>query len=440
MNLLNLFFNKVLAERAADWQVGFQIPASPVMEGIVYFHHDIFYILVMIVFFTFFLILRCLMRFGYTDLSKEAFERKKEKAIFMSSEKYGDRSLYSFSHAPMLEIIWTLIPAAILVLISIPSYSLIYSIDEMINPLWTVKVVGHQWYWTYEDLDINYLINDLESLNYLNFDVQELEFLEKKINYANELNNNIQEQEYLKYLINDADKDFNLFTNKEELNNLTSFKSSNEDIANFEWNSQTRKEFESLYKQSLERRLQEQKVEAVEDSKEESMNSNNLNDLVDQLVEGESQSSEFDGNIIDKVSDVLKGDDIFLSYDSYMVPTEDVEVSWKRLLKVDNELFVPIETNVRFLITSGDVIHSWAVPALGIKLDACPGRLNQTSVFIKRASVFYGQCSEICGVNHGFMPIAVKSIDSLGEGTNLGEYRTKLVEGLLSYFEKEKCL
>lgn len=413
MNFLNLFFNKVLAERAADWQVGFQIPASPVMEGIVYFHHDIFYILVMIVFFTFFLILRCLMRFGYTDLSKEAFERKKEKTIFMNSDKYGDRSLYEFSHAPMLEIIWTLIPAAILVLISIPSYSLIYSIDELINPLWTVKVVGHQWYWTYEDLDINYLINDLESLNYLNFDVQELEFLEKKINYANELNNNIQEQEYLKYLINDADKDSSLFTNKEELKNLTSFKSSEEN---------------SLVEDKV------QNTDVKENSEED------LNFLVDELVDTESQYSEIDANIIDKVSDVLKGDDIFLSYDSYMVPTEDVEVSWKRLLKVDNELFVPIETNVRFLITSGDVIHSWAVPALGIKLDACPGRLNQTSVFIKRASVFYGQCSEICGVNHGFMPIAVKSIDSLGEGTNLGEYRTKLVEGLLSYFEKEKCL
>lgn len=412
MNFLNLFLNKVVAERSQDWQVGFQIPASPVMEGIVHFHHDIFYILVMIVFFTFFLIFRCLMRFGYTNPHKELEERQ-------------DSTKIVFSHASLLEIIWTLIPAAILVLISIPSYSLIYSIDELVNPLWTVKVVGHQWYWTYEDLDINYLINDLDALNYLNFCSTELEFLENKINYANELNDFIQEQDYLKYLINDADSSF--ISNKSELNNLISFKSSEDS---------TETSNEIINSNSVETSDETEVTESKSSIAEKFFNSS----IVDDLIRKEKEHSELGIHILNEVSDAIKGDDIFLSYDSYMVPTEDVEVSWKRLLKVDNELFVPIETNVRFLITSGDVIHSWAVPALGIKLDACPGRLNQTSVFIKRASVFYGQCSEICGVNHGFMPIAVKSIDSLGEGTNLGEYRTKLVEGLLSYFEKEKCL
>ena len=82
-----------------------------------------------------------------------------------------------------------------------------------------------------------------------------------------------------------------------------------------------------------------------------------------------------------------------------------------RLLEVDNRLYVPVETHIRVLITSSDVLHSWAVPSLGIKLDACPGRLNQTSLYVQRTGVFYGQCSEICGIGHGFMPIVVEVIE-----------------------------
>ena len=71
---------------------------------------------------------------------------------------------------------------------------------------------------------------------------------------------------------------------------------------------------------------------------------------------------------------------------------------------------LPSRTHIRVLVTAADVLHSWAVPALGVKMDACPGRLNQTSIFLNREGVFYGQCSEICGVNHGFMPIVVESV------------------------------
>jgi heme/copper-type cytochrome/quinol oxidase subunit 2 len=77
---------------------------------------------------------------------------------------------------------------------------------------------------------------------------------------------------------------------------------------------------------------------------------------------------------------------------------------------VDFRLVLPTNTYIRALISSADVLHSWAVPSFGVKLDACPGRLNQVSMFIKRPGVFYGQCSEICGVNHGYMPIVIKSV------------------------------
>jgi len=80
-----------------------------------------------------------------------------------------------------------------------------------------------------------------------------------------------------------------------------------------------------------------------------------------------------------------------------------------RLLTVDNPLFIPVETNVRLIITSHDVIHAFAIPSLGLKVDAVPGRLNQLSCYINRSGIYYGQCSELCGVNHGFMPIQLVS-------------------------------
>jgi cytochrome c oxidase subunit 2 len=80
-----------------------------------------------------------------------------------------------------------------------------------------------------------------------------------------------------------------------------------------------------------------------------------------------------------------------------------------RLLETTRRLFLPTECHIRLLVSSADVLHSWAVPSLGIKRDACPGRLNQVTFFIKREGVFYGQCSEICGVNHGFRPIVVQA-------------------------------
>ena len=82
-----------------------------------------------------------------------------------------------------------------------------------------------------------------------------------------------------------------------------------------------------------------------------------------------------------------------------------------RLLEVDNRICLPEGRHIRVLVTAADVLHSWAVPSFGVKVDACPGRLNQTSMFIKRPGVFYGQCSEICGVNHGFMPICVEVVN-----------------------------
>ena len=99
-----------------------------------------------------------------------------------------------------------------------------------------------------------------------------------------------------------------------------------------------------------------------------------------------------------------------LEFDSYMIPVGDLESGALRLLEVDHRLVVPIQTQVRVLVSGADVLHSFAVPSLSVKLDAIPGRLNQTNFFIKRPGVFYGQCSEICGANHSFMPIVVEAV------------------------------
>jgi len=95
-----------------------------------------------------------------------------------------------------------------------------------------------------------------------------------------------------------------------------------------------------------------------------------------------------------------------------MIPTNDLVEGSFRLLETDTRVVLPEAAYIRTLISATDVIHSWAIPSFGIKVDACPGRLSQASIFIKREGVFLGQCSEICGVNHGFMPIVVVGTDA----------------------------
>lgn len=169
------------------------------------------------------------------------------------------------THQSLFEILWTIIPACILVVLAIPSLQLLYSLDFLVldyEPIITVKVLGHQWYWTYE-----YVV--FSEANPVNFEL--------------------------------------------------------------------------------------------------------------------------------------------INFDSYLVPDDELNLDGLRLLEVDNPLIIPGNSYIRFLVTSVDVLHAWAVPSLGIKVDAVPGRLNQVFTFIKRTGDFYGQCSEICGVNHGFMPIRIVS-------------------------------
>nr|ACJ36165.1 cytochrome oxidase subunit II [Cheirogaleus medius] len=99
-----------------------------------------------------------------------------------------------------------------------------------------------------------------------------------------------------------------------------------------------------------------------------------------------------------------------LCFDSYMTPSSDLKPGELRLLEVDNRVVLPTEMSIRMLISSEDVLHSWTVPSLGVKTDAIPGRLNQATLMTSRPGIYYGQCSEICGANHSFMPIVLELV------------------------------
>nr|YP_009184377.1 cytochrome c oxidase subunit II [Dasypus kappleri]ALO62426.1 cytochrome c oxidase subunit II [Dasypus kappleri] len=209
-------------------QLGFQDATSPIMEELLHFHDHT----LMIVFLISSLVLYIITLMLTTKLTHT-----------------------STMDAQEVETVWTILPAIILILIALPSLRILYMMDEINNPLLTIKAMGHQWYWSYE------------------------------------------------------------YTDYEDLN-----------------------------------------------------------------------------------------------FDSYMIPTSDLKPGELRLLEVDNRLVLPMELSIRMLISSEDVLHSWAVPSLGLKTDAIPGRLNQATLMATRPGLYYGQCSEICGSNHSFMPIVLELV------------------------------
>jgi len=128
----------------------------------------------------------------------------------------------------------------------------------------------------------------------------------------------------------------------------------------------------------------------------------------DYMIFDETVKINKDGKIYN-VNFKPKDEDNYI-IESYMINDADLPLGGLRLLEVDNKLMLPVNTAIRLLITSEDVLHAWAVPALGIKMDACPGRLNEIIINIRDIGAYFGQCSELCGWYHGFMPIAIQSV------------------------------
>ena len=216
-----------------EWQVGFQEAASPSMERIVDFHNLLLWLITAISLFVLALLVIVVVRFN-------------EKANPTPSKT---------THNTMIEVIWTAVPVIILVWLFIPSYNLMVTNDRVEDADMTVKVIGHQWYWSYEYPD--------------------------------------------------------------------------------------------------------------------------------------------HGNF---------------TFDANMTFAEDLEDKSLRMMETDNHVVLPVGKKVRLLFTADDVLHSWGIPALGIKLDAVPGRLNETWVEITKPGMYYGFCSELCGVNHSYMPVAIEAV------------------------------
>ena len=242
-------------DAARPLQFGFQDSGTVAAEGMVGFHD---YLLLMLIFIG--AIIFELLRHSLVTFSKNSSNSK--------------RDTLTITHSSYLEIIWTVIPAYALLLIAVPSFTLLYSLDDLIDASLVIRITGHQWYWTYE---------------------------------------------YTKYTFPNTEYSF--------------------------------------------------------------------------------------------------------TFDSYMKNTSDLKLGQLRLLEVDNRVLLPTKTHIRLLVTADDVLHSWAVPSFGIKVDACPGRVSQASLYIKRSGHYYGQCSEICGFNHGFMPIVIR-------GVNKGMYILWYIERL----------
>lgn len=222
----------------------FQQPATVVMESLLSFNEKLLFLIITIVVLIGWLLILLIINYLETDNEKKT----------------------CFSHDNPLEIVWTSLPTLILMGLSVPSFTLLYSLDELTDPRFTFKIYGHQWFWTYEHTDFNSVC---------------------------------------------------------------------------------------------------------------------------------------------KPGQIIK-------YTSYMLDREDYIMKICegpiRLLEVDKRFTMPAGVHLRLLVTAVDVLHSWTIPSFGIKIDACPGRLNQVTLFIKRLGAFYGQCSEICGVGHGFMPCSVYAV------------------------------
>jgi cytochrome c oxidase subunit 2 len=228
------------------YQLGFQDPATSTMEGIFLFNLHLLFVIISIVLLVAWLLFIILKNF--TELNNS--------------------SIQTFTHSNIIEIVWTSIPALILLSLASPSFSLLYSLDEISNPELTLKILGHQWYWSYETSDFKSCSNG-------------------------------QVLKYSSYMLTNA----------------------------------------------------------------------------------------------------------FLK--------ENHSTGFFRNLETNKRVILPTNTHLRLLVTAVDVLHSWTIPSFGVKVDACPGRLNQANLFIKRFGVFFGQCSEICGVNHGFMPIVLLAVPSI---------------------------
>ena len=352
----------LFADYPRPWQVSFQKPATTMMEGIIDLHHDIFTFLVIILVFVTFMIGTVLVRYQASFVSQNA-----RIPVMQYHNAHG------VTHNTTLEIVWTIVPTLILLLIATPSFALIYALDEIVEPELTIRVVGRQWYWTYEFPDqVSFSVPLTEEINQA-FST----WLVSPIAPKSVFPSGVVEETFSTEGVTEAD--------------LERFQ-----VVLTNW---TEDDFLAL-EQKLERCL-----ECVNNPSDPVLTEDSEM-ITDKALAAVLNAEEVKG--LFALQGNLQMSIPGFSINSYIVATEDLFPGSFRLLEVDRRLVLPFGTNIRVLVTSYDVIHSWTVPSFGIKVDALPGRLNEYYLNLNYLGLFYGQCSEICGVNHGFMPIKVE--------------------------------
>ncbi len=410
-------------------QYGFQDPATTFFEKLIDFHHDMLFLMIVVLVFVFYMLMACMFNFNQWAGSLPA-----------ADVRYNAK----------IETTWTVVPTLILLMVVVPAFSLIYSMDDTSSqPMFSVKIAGNQWYWTYEYIFLKpssvsdqvvadvpkkssfypYVVpskngkhsvifpkawtsSSSEEWHLANSDFQMhihilqsslapiktvQEWFDFHINFIKAWTLLDQNPNFLKNMISSTKFSAPLGTYlllKQWKNNGPSFSSDRIE----EWIS-----FNGLSNKSGFGLMRLCGVESSFFAKSSSSGKPSGGAGVSSSTDLPSSKAP------DKTSDNFKMR--AYSYDSTMLSEDDVIRSngnKARLLSVDKPLYLPSNTLLTVAVTAYDVIHSWTVPSFGVKLDGCPGRSNTVSFSVKRDGLYYGQCSEICGVNHAFMPVEVR--------------------------------
>lgn len=310
-----IYFKNV--DYSNSFELYFSKPKSWVLWAILDLHDYISYFLINVLVVVFVFAAYCLL----IQQNKINVLSKNEKKIIVNVtesnrsfiKKYHEFKLESFCHAPRIEYYWTIIPLIMIAFMGWPSFKTLYAVEQLIDPLHSVVVIGNQWYWSYAYTDFD-IVSDL---------ILELD---------------------------------------------------------------NKKNIEALKKYTIEKFSNENVVLAIELNK--SFKNKDIFQLISKYFRDFEESK--------------------IMYDCVIISDEDLPKGYPRLLSTDQVLILPSHAIVRLMITSNDVIHSWALPSHGIKMDAVPGRINQVNFITSFWGTYRGQCSELCGINHGFMPIEVR--------------------------------
>lgn len=308
--------------RTVDYSNSFEIyfskPKSWVLWAILDLHDYISYFLINVLVVVLVFAAYCLLiQQSSSNFLIKNYENGKTLNYFSKSrefiKKYHKFKLEDFCHAPRIEFFWTVVPLIMLAFMGWPSFKTLYAVEQLVDPLHSVVVVGNQWYWSY---------------GYSDFDI----------------------------------------------------------ISNLILELDTKENMDMLKEYTIKKFAGDNVVLYIELNR--AFKNKDLFQLISKYFRDYEESK--------------------IMYDCVIISDEDLPKGYPRLLSTDQVLVLPSHTIVRLMITSNDVIHSWALPSHGIKMDAVPGRINQVNFITSFWGTYWGQCSELCGINHGFMPIEVR--------------------------------